>query len=199
MDQNLVKAIDELAVLGGFKSILAPNADGPEYFGRTENIARESEYSHWSSDCAQILLCNAPSDDEEGFENAIGIAQRRLDELLVAAEIRKGVVVDGYLLIYLEADPTESIKKLVRQKEADTHLCRKHVVWHKIDDNGSKTWPRLSRVTVLGLPRAVELGSGAGLPPVDDYDPVGLWSEISDSHRAAAKRDLEKNIKGESQ
>lgn len=199
MDQDLVKAIDELAVLGGFKSILEPNAENPEYLVTSGNIASESEYSHWTSDCAQILLCKAPSDDEEEFENVIGIAQRRLDELLVAAENKKDAVVDGYLLIHLEAVPTESIMMLRRKIEADTHLCRKHVVWHKIDDNGNKIWPRLSRVTVLGLPKATDLGSGAGLPPVDDYDSEDLWSEISDSHTAAAKRDLEKSIKERTQ
>lgn len=196
MDQNLIKTIDELAVLGGFKSILPPIADDPESFRATGNIVSESEYSHWTSDCAQILLCNAPSDDEKGFNNAIEIAQRQLDKLLVAAESGKDSVIDGYLLICLEATPTETIRELVRQIEADTHLCRKHVTWHKIDEKGIKTWPRLSRVTVLGLPRAAELDSGAGLPPVDGYDSEGLWSEISDSHTGAAKRDLEKSIKG---
>lgn len=196
MDQDLIKTIDGLAISAGFQSIFASQAEDPNYFGSGDNQVVESEYPHWRSDCAQILLCTAPLDEEEGFSSAIETAQRRLDELLVAAESGMDSVVDGYLLILLEDAPTEALRELVRRKEADPHLCRKHVIWHEVDENEQKCWPRLSRVTVLGLPFAIELGSGAGMP--DGFDPK-FYSEISDSPRAAAKRALENDVSGADQ
>ncbi|CAC9544980.1 hypothetical protein [uncultured Gammaproteobacteria bacterium] len=70
-------------------------------------------------------------------------------KILLALENKKGLIVDGYLLIILNQEPEEKGKDVVRDIELDTKVCRKHIVWPLTD---GVSLDRLQFVTILSLP-----------------------------------------------
>lgn len=77
-------------------------------------------------------------------------------EALLALENKKGLIVDGYLLLVLNHAPKIALKDVVRTIEADTKVCRKHVVWPLSDGEGLD---RLQFVTILSLPEPLHANS----------------------------------------
>jgi hypothetical protein len=69
---------------------------------------------------------------------------------LMFLENRKGLIVDGYLILVLQKEPDIKIKDLIREMELNTKVCRKHVVWPK---DGLAGLDRLQFITVLSLPK----------------------------------------------
>lgn len=76
-------------------------------------------------------------------------------------EVNKGIIVDGYLLIAFDQEPTEKIKEEVRKIETDTKICRKHIVWPTKNKN---TLERIQFVTILSLPRPLQSSITATAP-----------------------------------
>lgn len=89
--------------------------------------------------------------------NEVGISLIRIKEemhsfirnALLILENKKGLIVDGYLLIVLNHAPESAFKDVIREIEADTKVCRKHIVWPLADGAGLD---RLQFVTILSLP-----------------------------------------------
>ncbi len=102
---------------------------------------------------ALMVGCEITSDKED-----IGAALLKTKEemhsflrrTLLALENKKGLIVDGYLLIILKQAPEEDAKEIIREIELDTKVCRKHIVWPLIDGTGLD---RLQFVTILSLPK----------------------------------------------
>ena len=98
----------------------------------------------------------------EGDE--IGVSLMRTKEelhsfirkVLLALENQKGLIVDGYLLIILNQTPETAAKEVIREIEADTKVCRKHIVWPLTDGTGLD---RLQFVTILSLPEPLHRNS----------------------------------------
>lgn len=76
--------------------------------------------------------------------------QSLIRKALTILENKKGLIVDGYLLLILQQEPTTKIKEIIREIELNTKVCRKHVVW-PVED-GTKL-DRLQFITVLALPK----------------------------------------------
>lgn len=101
---------------------------------------------------ALMVCCTVLSEDDE-----IGVSLKRAKEemhgfirrALLALENQKGLIIDGYLLIILNQAPKPEVKEVVREIEADTKVCRKHIVWPLTDETGLD---RLQFVTILSLP-----------------------------------------------
>lgn len=72
---------------------------------------------------------------------------------LLALENRRGLIVDGYLLITLSHEPEAEAKEAVREIELDTKVCRKHILWPLADGTGLD---RLQFVTILSLPEPLQ-------------------------------------------
>lgn len=82
-------------------------------------------------------------DDVQGF----------VRKVLLALENQKGLIVDGYLLLVLDHEPTGDVKDVIRDIELDTKVCRKHVVWPMTNQSSDElTLDRLQFITILSLP-----------------------------------------------
>jgi hypothetical protein len=77
-------------------------------------------------------------------------------KVLLYLENKKGLIVDGYLIILLNQVPDEAAKEVVREVELDTRVCRKHIVWPLAD---GVSLDRLQFITVLSLPTLLHTNS----------------------------------------
>lgn len=75
---------------------------------------------------------------------------------LLALENQKGLIVDGYLLIILNQAPETEVREMIREIEADTKVCRKHIVWPLPNGAGLD---RLQFVTIFSLPEPLHNNS----------------------------------------
>ncbi|UPU34669.1 hypothetical protein M1B72_14585 [Geomonas paludis] len=174
-DSGLLELVEELACKVGF--------------GKLEALDRlgDSEPDHYlsSSSYAKILLLRANGEDEETLQREIRSAQDRLDSLLADEERRQGVVIDGYLLVSLQAPPAPTMLSMIREYELDTHLCRKHIFWPEGGATASMQWRRLLRSTVLALPDSTNSATQIAWPEFEkDYNEI--WRQISRSGSSAA-------------
>lgn len=106
---------------------------------------------------------------------------------LLAFENQKGLIVDGYLLIVLNHAPETAFKDEIREIEADTKVCRKHIVWPLTDGVGLD---RLQFVTILSLPEPLhgnstntthfELSAGAS-SLLHKYNELGSLDRLLDA------------------
>lgn len=72
-------------------------------------------------------------------------------KVLSNLEDKRGLIIDGYLLIALPVEPDEKVKIAVRDVELDTKVCRKHVVWPSV--NKVDLLDRMEFITILNLPK----------------------------------------------
>ena len=112
-------------------------------------------------------------------------AQERLDTLLVSAEKRFSGVVDGYLLLFLENEPDEDLRNLIRLLELDTSVCRKSFIWPREGNTPEARWQRLWRTTVIGLPESPYLGKMVDIPVLKEAHKE-IWQEVRRSGSANA-------------
>lgn len=99
-----------------------------------------------------MIGCAVLSEDDEIGVTLIQVKDEMhnfIRKALLALENQKGLIVDGYLLIILNQAPESEVKEVIREIEADTKVCRKHIVWPLTDGKGLD---RLQFVTILSLP-----------------------------------------------
>ena len=70
-------------------------------------------------------------------------------KVLSFLENKKGLIVDGYLVIELNHEPDDTTKEILQEIESDTKVCRKYIVWPAEDES---SLDRLKFITILSLP-----------------------------------------------
>jgi len=85
--------------------------------------------------------------------------QSWIRKALMFLENKKGLIVDGYLLLILQQEPNVKMKEIIREIELNTKVCRKHVVWPVKD--GTELG-RLQFITVLALPEPLPSNASNG-------------------------------------
>tara|TARA_R110002072_G_scaffold70641_1_gene170387 strand:- start:383 stop:964 length:582 start_codon:yes stop_codon:yes gene_type:complete len=116
---------------------------------------------------------------------------------LMFLENRKGLIVDGYLILVLQKEPEIKIKDLVREMELNTKVCRKHVVWPM---EGLAGLDRLQFITVLSLPKPLPSNainnSGYDLSVkakilIDEYRSLKSLDRVLDSIKSGVMSDAD--------
>ncbi|PCJ28177.1 MAG: hypothetical protein COA96_01320 [SAR86 cluster bacterium] len=115
---------------------------------------------------------------------------------LLFLENKKGLIVDGYLILIITGEPNENAKKLIREIELDTKVCRKHVVWPKEDRS---ELDKLQFITVLNLPEPLPSNSGSNVSfelsekakvLLDEYKRLGNLDGVLDSIKQGRLNDV---------
>lgn len=131
----------------------------------------------WIGAYAAVLLWPVGEPADATFDEALSAGESWFADYLSKAETVRGArVIDGYLLLYLSAVPTEGLRQRVREAELSFKVCRKHVVWPAEADPTQR--PRLDAVTVLAVPEGITAASGEARWPVMTPDQVSLWDVI---------------------
>jgi hypothetical protein len=143
MDQNLLTSlrtqVSEIGAVVGFTAG-EPGPDLPD-------ASLPANTWIWSSPFAVLAVVPLASNDISIFTNQVSAGKEWMWRFLKKSE-DAGVFIDGYLAVALPEEPEGSLRSAVREVEADTSVCRKHVVWPK---EGS--WSeRLRAITTVGLP-----------------------------------------------
>ncbi len=115
-----------------------------------------------------ILAWSIPAAELGGLAKRWREVQAWFDVLLLERERDGEGTFDGYLTLILSASPRDADLQVLREIEADTSVCRKHVLWpgkHGFDDIPSL----LLHVTALALPSSVAATEAASLAGIDQW------------------------------
>lgn len=95
---------------------------------------------------------------------------------LIFLENKKGLIVDGYLLLILQQKPNTKMEEIIREIELNTKVCRKHVVW-PVEDKTKLD--RLQFITVLALPKPLH----SNVPNETNYELSVKAKALIDEYR----------------
>jgi len=136
----------------------------------------------WSSAYAHLLLWPVGGVSRELIERSANEAEGWFDEFLGQAEAASsGPLLDGYLVLALPQTPAGDAADEIRKLELSSRICRKHLIWPAIAENGvppAEPWCRVADVTVLGLPEAEMAGASELYWPKIDADAEAVWSDL---------------------
>lgn len=143
MLSELIKIIDERALIAGFKKLDSchPLVTSEEHWS---DGVLENKHFYWYSEFASILLIEVNSSTCSDAWSEVRRAETYLDAVLLQRE-KNGSVVDGYLVLAM-MHMNDDLKSFVSDVERNTRFVRKHVVY-KVADG----WERYQRITPLGL------------------------------------------------
>ena len=151
-DESFIEAMERLTYPVGLRG----NRSAEPVSGR-EAPAGATE---WRNSYAVLLVVPVPSEKPDVLERRAADGKAWLFESLVAEE-KRGKLLDGYLVLALDAEPSTEVHQLADELAADSSVCRKHVIWRA----NEQTWDEaLWQVTVLGLPPIV--GADLSGPPI---------------------------------
>lgn len=159
-----------------------------ELFREVDRLARILGFrplpdrEEWQSSYALLSLARVSGATlEETWFDAESALQARLTTLN-----RAGSWPDAYLVLVLEAPPSAGMVHVARKAEADTHTCRKHVIW---PEAGPDPWRRsLERITCLPLPPPVPPAPPPTLPDHPAGEQALLKDVLTLGYRGARKK-----------
>lgn len=171
---------DLAAPVGLAQAADLPEAEGAEHLPDGATL--------WTAPYAHLLVWPVDSANSDGLIDAGRRAQHWFDLWLTRHEQLLGQgVIDGYLVLVLPNLPDEATIMEARKLEMATRVCRKHVVWPRMDSSEVTQWPQVSRITILGLPPSPESGVAAAFPELTDAQ-RDLWELLSQRSRSTVAR-----------
>jgi hypothetical protein len=177
--QQAIQLIDDFAVAVDFRRGTI------EHFGNAPEVPDASHL--WTSEYAQILAVYSHLTEFDIRQN-VRNGQEWLDVLCMNREQEFGNVVDAYLVILLNEEPSKQLQGIVREIELDPTACRKHFVWPSNAEDQELRWSRIFRITVLGLPPSPESSGMTNTPKLHDRTQIEVLDDIKNLKPANAAR-----------
>lgn len=141
----------------------------------------------WRSDFAIIALVRIREATPEAMEHGFRDASDRIDQILRSEE-GNNYPLDGYLLFVMPSTPNDELIAHAHRIEADTSVCRKHVLWPDADGSWSST---LNAITTLGLPPAAPASASMMEPQLPWVAKIALEARDNDSSYVDVATQLE--------
>jgi len=148
-----------------------------------------------------LVMYSSIADSEQGIKNVLRSTLEKLHssfrDVLIALENKKGLIVDGYLLLVLKEEPSDDVKDYIQEIEQNTKVCRKHVLWPSESGNNLE---RSQYVTILSLPKPLNEASNTeskfsiskrGNMYLTEYRNLGNLDRLLDSIKSGAFKDAD--------